>query len=600
MPTSQHQSAITAKPLKEPSKGHRQKVFGRLDPIKQTDGPTSVRRRLDFDAPFYNEDYYSCISSSSSSSANQKTFRPPEPRDQRWYSYNSPTGMYTALSKSQKRRRQRIDCLARRQVTQPVSATKWQPKETVGSGDDWPTPTIMAELQGQKEINRDFETTIEAAEKRIKLLIRHDEMKACFQQFKKEAESQLPPLPLKEPLIKVRRNLHPPFLGKSLEYMKEFHKTYFANDLYGLPKACQEALDLALTCPDAEQIIQKTTDPAMKARFQHIRKARVLDFEVDPYTDIDTAELHFSLDDFQHLRYHFEVFSTVSLFGLTVDETERVARLDAYLDTRNAQIAYEERARQIRQDQNPVPDACKFEDDNQQDTTSDCVTQALEYVESQSELAANAPSHINIVLLTSEDDNQDPMGHSVLENMEISMVHVLPAEFQLTTHQPSSLDGDVVAEETTQVDFVTTPEDESTNGDDKLKTALDILFPRSSSTNLQHLKPLYVTAHIERYPVSKVFVDRGATVNIMPINIMKALRRSNDELIPSGITMSSFVGDKSQTKGVLPLEVNIVGRNHMTAFFIVDSKTEYNALLGQDWIHQTSCIPSSLYQVLIF
>ncbi|KAM0993612.1 hypothetical protein ACFX2A_009376 [Malus domestica] len=38
----------------------------------------------------------------------------------------------------------------------------------------------------------------------------------------------------------------------------------------------------------------------------------------------------------------------------------------------------------------------------------------------------------------------------------------------------------------------------------------------------------------------------------------------------------------------------------MTAFFIVDSKTEYNALLGQDWIHQTSCIPSSLYQVLIF
>ncbi|KAM1002265.1 hypothetical protein ACFX2C_002714 [Malus domestica] len=34
----------------------------------------------------------------------------------------------------------------------------------------------------------------------------------------------------------------------------------------------------------------------------------------------------------------------------------------------------------------------------------------------------------------------------------------------------------------------------------------------------------------------------------------------------------------------------------MTAFFIVDSKTEYNALLGRDWIHQTSCIPSSLYQ----
>ncbi|KAM1125121.1 hypothetical protein ACFX2B_039954 [Malus domestica] len=38
----------------------------------------------------------------------------------------------------------------------------------------------------------------------------------------------------------------------------------------------------------------------------------------------------------------------------------------------------------------------------------------------------------------------------------------------------------------------------------------------------------------------------------------------------------------------------------MIAFFIVDSKPEYNALLGRDWIHQTNCIHSSLYQVLIF
>ncbi|KAM1543625.1 hypothetical protein ACFX15_012764 [Malus domestica] len=163
------------------------------------------------------------------------------------------------------------------------------------------------------------------------------------------------------------------------------------------------------------------------------------------------------------------------------------------------------------------------------------------------------------------------------------MVHVLPAEFQLTTHQPSSLDGDVVAEEVTQVDFVSTPEDESTNGDvDKLKTALDILFPCSSSTNLQHLKPLYVTGHIEGYPISKIFIDCGVTVNIMPVSVKKALRRSTDELIPLGITMRSFVGDKSQTKRVLPLEVNIAGRNHMTVFFIVHSKTEYNALLGWD------------------
>ncbi|KAM1889937.1 hypothetical protein ACFX13_047873 [Malus domestica] len=106
----------------------------------------------------------------------------------------------------------------------------------------------------------------------------------------------------------------------------------------------------------------------------------------------------------------------------------------------------------------------------------------------------------------------------------------------------------MVVEEATQVDFFNTTEDEPTNNDDKLKTALAIMFPRSSLTNLQHLKPLYVTAHIEGYPIFKIFVDCRATVNIMPISVMKALQRSNNELIPLGITMSSFVGDTSQTK----------------------------------------------------
>ena len=77
---------------------------------------------------------------------------------------------------------------------------------------------------------------------------------------------------------------------------------------------------MALTSSDAEQIIQKTTDLAMKARFQHIRKARVLGFEVDPYTNINPVELPFSLEDLQFLRYHFKVCSALALFGLTTDE----------------------------------------------------------------------------------------------------------------------------------------------------------------------------------------------------------------------------------------------------------------------------------------
>ena len=38
----------------------------------------------------------------------------------------------------------------------------------------------------------------------------------------------------------------------------------------------------------------------------------------------------------------------------------------------------------------------------------------------------------------------------------------------------------------------------------------------------------------------------------------------------------------------------------MTEFFVVESKSYYNALLGRDWIHASLCVPSSLHQVLLF
>ncbi|KAM1721692.1 hypothetical protein ACFX12_023197 [Malus domestica] len=367
--------------------------------------------------------------------------------------------------------------------------------------------------------------------------------------------------------------------------MREFHKKHSANDLYGLRKACQDTIDLVLTCPDAKRIIQKTSDPGLKARFQHIREARVLGFEVDPYTDIDAADFPFSIEDLQYLQYHFEVFSAVSLFGLTADEITRVTRLDAYLDTKNAHIMYQEQARILALIPGTIliSDTSEAPMQNQQASEETLPEQTIE--ERAEESLSTTLMEANAAVSDqekeeAEEDDRNPMGLSVLDNMKISMVHVFPVDFQSSTAQPNFLNGDVVAEEAGHIDFVIVAKVESTTKDDNLKAALAELFPRSSSAKLHHLKPLYEMAHIKGYPVSKVFVDCGATVNIMHVNVMKALRRSNDELIPSGITMSSFVGDKSQTKRVLPLAVNIAGRNHMTAFFIVDSKTEYNALLG--------------------
>lgn len=177
------------------------------------------------------------------------------------------------------------------------------------------------------------------------------------------------------------------------------------------------------------------------------------------------------------------------------------------------------------------------------------------------------------------------------------MVYVL---FLNSSQQPSFLKWDVTVKDVTQVDFLMTEDVEKINQEERQKSALSEIFPQNLSTNLHHLKPLYVTEHIESFLVSKVFINCGTMVNIMLVLVMKTLKRSKDKLIPFGITMSCFVGDKSQTKGVLPLEVMIADQSYMTTFFIVNSRTEYNALFCRDWIHQANYISSSLYQVLIF
>ncbi|KAI5317066.1 hypothetical protein L3X38_036773 [Prunus dulcis] len=70
-----------------------------------------------------------------------------------------------------------------------------------------------------------------------------------------------------------------------------------------------------------------------------------------------------------------------------------------------------------------------------------------------------------------------------------------------------------------------------------------------------HLKPLYVGAHFDGVSVSKVLMDTGATVNVLPAAIMRKLKKCSNELIPTETTISGFVGDNTTSKGIIPLQV---------------------------------------------
>lgn len=89
-------------------------------------------------------------------------------------------------------------------------------------------------------------------------------------------------------------------------------------------------------------------------------------------------------------------------------------------------------------------------------------------------------------------------------------------------------------------------------------------------------------------------------INVLPYSVMKKLNKTKQDVILCGITMSSFVDEKSSMKGVLSLEVTVTNLSHMTTLFVVESRVNYNVLLGCDWIYKTCCISSLLYPFVLF
>ncbi|CAL2278726.1 unnamed protein product [Prunus armeniaca] len=72
-----------------------------------------------------------------------------------------------------------------------------------------------------------------------------------------------------------------------------------------------------------------------------------------------------------------------------------------------------------------------------------------------------------------------------------------------------------------------------------------------------HLKPLYMGAHLDGVPVSKILIDTGATVNILPASIKRKLKKYSDELISTETMVSGFVGDTTTSRGIIPLQVRV-------------------------------------------
>jgi hypothetical protein len=113
------------------------------------------------------------------------------------------------------------------------------------------------------------------------------------------------------------------------------------------------------------------------------------------------------------------------------------------------------------------------------------------------------------------------------------------------------------------------------------------------------MRPLYLRGYVNGKPLTKMFVDGGAVVNVMSYNTFRKLGMGPRDLMPTSIVLNDFAANPSDTKGCVHVDLMIGSKTLLTTFFVIEGKEAYSLLLGRDWIYTNCCIPSTMHQQLV-
>ena len=89
---------------------------------------------------------------------------------------------------------------------------------------------------------------------------------------------------------------------------------------------------------------------------------------------------------------------------------------------------------------------------------------------------------------------------------------------------------------------------------------------------MRHLRPLYIKAYIDGWLISRVFIDGGTIMNIMPVGILKKLGKTQNDLNETNMKMTNFTGESTKVLGFYITELAVGSKTSSTMFFVVDAK----------------------------
>ena len=96
-----------------------------------------------------------------------------------------------------------------------------------------------------------------------------------------------------------------------------------------------------------------------------------------------------------------------------------------------------------------------------------------------------------------------------------------------------------------------------------------------------HNQPLFVSGYTRGERVSRILIDDGSAVNIMPKGMMRRLGISMEELSKSQLVIQGFNQEGQRAIGMIRLDVTIDELKARPLFHVINLKTSYNLLLGR-------------------
>ncbi|XP_050877660.1 uncharacterized protein LOC127081452 [Lathyrus oleraceus] len=114
----------------------------------------------------------------------------------------------------------------------------------------------------------------------------------------------------------------------------------------------------------------------------------------------------------------------------------------------------------------------------------------------------------------------------------------------------------------------------------------------------KHNKALHISLECTSVTLSRVLVDTGSSLNVLPKAALMNLNYQGVEIRPSDLMVRAFDGFRRAFFGEVDLPIKIGPQVFTANFFVMDIQSAYCCLLGRPWIHEASVVTSRLHQKL--